>query len=62
VSEWSDLSTRELDVQVNSVSADVVGDIIENDYELRLFLLFFPANMAIILDILTLHDKHNICT
>jgi len=30
----------------NSVSVDVVGDIIENDYELRLFLLFFPSQFG----------------
>ena len=43
------------------MSADLTEDILEKLLERRLFLLF-SDNLAVVLDFLTLQDKHNITT
>ena len=45
----------------NSIRAEFIEDSVENDIEQCLFQLF-SGNLAVVLDFLTLQDKHNIHT
>ena len=45
----------------NSIRADFTKDTIKKRLELRLFL-FFSDNLTVILEFLTLQDKHNLRT